>query len=169
MGHDDFDPIARRRAKREAAQRMRLLVGATIAGGLLLCTGLVLVVAMLARHNGRPGAGVSLPVVSSLVGPSPTSEGVEWNHKELLTYLASRGLNMTMHPTDTGAFYGPAVDIYRTGDEDSGRVYVQKRKSPQDARDQAGVSGQAFSWGCFLFVTSDQKMASDIRRALGIG
>lgn len=86
-------------------------------------------------------------------GPSASSEGEEWSHNELLDYLNANGLKYTAEPTMRGAFHGPAMNFKTSDGEYDYTVYIQKRKTAQDAKDAVGTAGSddhAFAWGRFV-------------------
>lgn len=171
------DPVRQyRRRQQERAARNRLILFAAV-GGVALVVALVIIGRVLIGTDTRPGA-IDIARVGA-VGPSEEKEGQTWNHDDLVAYLTRSGVECHKHPTHMGAFFGPAcflsrdrsIDPDRFGsDGGPGVVYVQKRVTPQDAKDAAGASrGKAFFWGRFVFASQDAAYLDAVRKALGAG
>lgn len=164
---DDRDPLLdrRRRRKREAAHRRRLL----LLGGLVLALGVVAWVAVAAAvkrsrdsDDGRGGPPL-------LGGPSATSEGETWTHKELAAYLRSRGLTVYSDPTERNSAWGPACEFRETAARGP-EVHVQKWPDRQAAKDRSGGSPRpTFAWGrfCFSGEPGTERFVESMRAALG--
>lgn len=103
---------------------------------------------------------VMLILISSVMlsgcGPTEKKEGSEWSHSELMDHLHREGLAFTAKETGFGGNYGPAMYFQFSGDKE---VYVQVRKSAQEAKDAASPKGgEAFSWGRFYFLGEPKEL-----------
>jgi hypothetical protein len=179
---DDLTLLHRRRKAAAAARRTRLVLSGVVAACLLVGLAVVVLFAVRTRQQAevalRDAEAMAadarnrrgpIPVPAG-AAPSPQREGETWTHAELVAYLKSRGVAVTRtEPTHEGAHEGPAVDFWSPDDE---RLYVQKRATAADARDQAGAGGAgSFSWGRFLFLHAGNspKLSAAIRAALRAG
>lgn len=105
----------------------------------------------------------ALVLVSGCSGPAAQNEGVKWSHSELISHLKKKGLTFTATETPEGFFWGPAM-YFDFGSE--GKVYVQVRKTEQEAKDAAGPKGEeAFSWGRFYF-EGEPKLLAKVKQTL---
>lgn len=95
-------------------------------------------------------------------GPSATREGQSWSHTEMIQHLKGKGLKFEAKPTHRGGFWGPMMIFEFNGDE----VYVQVRKSAQEAKDAASTGGErGFAWGRFIFA-GEPKHLAEFKKAL---
>ena len=163
---DDLD-LRRRRKQRSARARRRLL---TLAGGVVLLAAITVALFVALFKKDRTG-GIAIPGATGpgILGPSASSEGEKWNHKDLLNYFGEKGVCRLMEPTQDGSFDGPAAYLIPPArDTKENRVYCKKLGSPTNARDQVGVTvDDSFSWGCFYFRGTNKVFMDSIRRALG--
>jgi hypothetical protein len=89
---------------------------------------------------------------------SPGGDPSTWTHAELVAHLHSRGVDFQAKGTDFGTFFGPAMEFEFPGGE---TVYVQVRKTDQEARDEAGPKGtEAFAWKRFYFNGPPRRLAA---------
>ena len=115
-------------------------------------------------ENVMKKALVILPLLVVATGcvPSESREGANWSHGELIEYLHGQGLDFNAEETDLGTFFGPAMDFTFVDHQ----VYVQVRKTPQEAKDLASTkNGKAFAWGRFFF-RGDPEHLKEIRSVL---
>jgi hypothetical protein len=131
--------------------------------------GLVIAVVVAASHSGLLG----IPITG------------DWSHQELIDHRHRRGVKFTAYPTSRGAAHGPAMHIIssRVTNPDEraailkegagniaeyqvGVVYCQKKKTAEEARDEAGIGGRrGLAWGRFVFA-GDPDFIDQFRRAL---
>lgn len=99
----------------------------------------------------------------------------DWTHKELVEHLNKKGLNVRLIPTDFGSFYGPSAfivpqdspyadekklaDDWREKRAAATTAYCTLRKTPQDAKDDAGASGRKLAAGRFVFEADPAELA----------
>ena len=152
------------------------------AGVLAVAVGLVAAAAGMTGPGRRDVGGVASARVG-VFGPSPSGEGVTWNHKEFFDHMGSNGLRLKVKPKSSGGLVGgpsmfaslPAVEL-ESFDPDSlsffisqqhdDLIVVEKLASPQRAKDEAGLYGdRGWSWGCFV-VRGDPKLIASIRQRL---
>lgn len=101
-------------------------------------------------------------LVATGCGPSASKEGEKWSHKEMIEHLQGKGHKFEAKETQFGTFFGPAMDFEFEGDT----VYVQLRRTAQEAKDEASPKGdKAFSWGRFFF-KGEQARLAQIKKAL---
>jgi hypothetical protein len=134
---------------------------------------LLLPIAFAACGCGRsdPSRGDSASSTPATAAAASSGIPLDWTHKELLGHLRQSGLNFHSAAAHFGSFWGPAVFLAVSPDrealpqlteaaadqrhrgDDKNLVYVQLRKSAQDARDAVGVlePTTAFSNGRFIF------------------
>jgi hypothetical protein len=124
-------------------------------------------------------------VILLAIGSRKGPPGETWTHKELLSYLRAKGLRIYALPTNHGSSHGPAMFFTRRLDRLAvddppiveydfvkaqlirDTVYVQRRKSAQDAKERSGADAvKGFSWGRFYFY-GDDKLINRIKRVLG--
>ena len=95
-----------------------------------------------------------------------------WNHADLIQHLKGRGVPLETMKTHIGGYWGPALvfdftpnnpsDIYyelridgtrqrRPNIEGGCEVYVQLRKTVQEAKDYAAAEPDIYQWGRFIF------------------
>lgn len=176
----------RRRVVFVGKSRRSALPALAVSGLVAVGAAVAIVVAAWKAPRGPASQGVApaqsvnsdiTPGIALLrSGPDPETA----THRELLDYLNGKGFQLDMVPTHRGTFYGPAVVfIPRTNDQFTRTVaaddctllrgvpylYVQKRKSAQEARDEAGATNAAFSWGRFIFSGTDD-LSRRVRDAL---
>jgi hypothetical protein len=90
----------------------------------------------------------------------------DWTHKELVEHLNGKGLAKKFLPASSGGVLGPAgylvpADSNLTAEDvraafphppAEGLVYCALRRTPQEAKDDAGTAGaDAFAAGRFVF------------------
>lgn len=151
MGGIVDDPLERRRRQREAKRR-RMLTGGIIGAGVLVA---VLVVALAVAMRGK------LP---QLGGPSESSEGESWTHKDLADYLGKHGLQVEIKPLLD--FTGTPVSRFTARDGESVEVWLHR--SPKEARERAGsMGGNSFAWGRFA-IMSKSDLGTRIRAVLKV-
>jgi hypothetical protein len=106
--------------------------------------------------------GLAAIALAAGCGPSERNEGDTWSHAEMIGHLRAKGLRFKAKETHLGAFFGPAMELEFAGDN----VYVQVRKTAQDAKDHASPKGEkAFAWGRFFFEGEPKRLAQ-IEQAL---
>jgi hypothetical protein len=166
----DLEPMLRRRRRRKAGgPGRRVLFGALGVVTMVACVWLIV---RLLGGDGSLGRGGSA---------LPSSPPESWTHQELLDHINRKGKKYVMHPTNRGVMAGPAallvspnhehawsgetIDaLYGAGDDPV--VYVQLRKTAQEARDAAGPEGSgAYAWGRFLFYGKPTEL-NKVRTAL---
>ncbi|HYE77923.1 MAG TPA: hypothetical protein VEI97_08055 [bacterium] len=78
--------------------------------------------------------------------PRPDKEGLEWNHKELLDYLNSKGVGVEQG-------YGESIKGGAWSDFRSGGVMIQvfRYETADKAKEKAGLSSGDYHWGRFYF------------------
>jgi hypothetical protein len=106
-------------------------------------------------------------VVSGCSSPLLKIKRLNWSHSELVSHLKKQGLRVEAIETNIGLLWGPAMIFYFDDTiDDKNSVYVQVRKTEQEAKDAASPKGEdAFSWGRFYFV-GDPKILSKVKQAL---
>ncbi len=91
------------------------------------------------------------PMVNKITSVSYGNDGIKWSHSELIAHLKNKGFDFTASETSQGGFWGPAMYFNFDGG-DRVYVYVQIRKTEQEAKDTASTKGdKAFYWGRFYF------------------
>ncbi|HJZ59991.1 MAG TPA: hypothetical protein VKE74_33925 [Gemmataceae bacterium] len=192
---DDSEELFLRRRRKRSALPLVALLGLLLLVGLTAVAALFVfamrserqrdaeVVAVTEARDAQTRKSTEVVPGRDLIAAPPRvplpagNERDQWTHKELADYLAGRGLQLEWAATHHGALHGPAAYFYRPGTPEAGTermdfrtpgtVYVQKRKSEGDARDEAAVHKEnAFAWGRFLFASTDQKLLGEIRQAL---
>lgn len=165
MVDDDLDDevAKRRRARRakEAARNRKLLyVVGGVAGLFLLlivcgCGGLVLV-----RFTGLGGGGPVGNVARATIGPSPSIEGVKWTHRDMVEFLDSKGVKLTLTSSEGQTLYVAAKGDVRMAQaryglvrEENFFIPVTKFDTVEAARKAAGNldATRAWQWGAFVF------------------
>ena len=82
----------------------------------------------------------------------------------MIQHLKGKGLKFEAKPTHRGGFGRPAMLFEFNGDE----VYVQVRKSAQEAKDAASIGGEkGFAWGRFIFGGEPNRLA-EFKKALHV-
>lgn len=157
------DHLEQQLARRRRAENRPLIVVGAILG--------VLVVVLVAFAIGRAGKG--LP---SIGGPSASSEGETWTHKELAEYLGKKGVPVEIH--GGGTMHGQVVsDFADPKTSPPGGLRVGRDKwvrvalfpTAQSAKeDAAAKGGVAFAWGRFVFSEwGDHDLLARIRKTIG--
>jgi hypothetical protein len=128
------------------------------------------------RTARRPGD--TNPVQPDADTPLPFDS---WSHQDLLAHFKKKGLDLDSVGTTKGTTRGPAMYFARPGttvnhfildalfvndEQFRDAAYVQKRKTAEEARDDAAVLGEnAFAWHRFYF-SGPPKFLAELRRLL---
>lgn len=88
----------------------------------------------------------------SIRNPSPSREGQNWTHNELLAYSAKQGVTCNIEANSKPGWPGdPWVDVRITGTH-SQTVTITLCKSSDAARERVGTMGvEGYYWGRFAF------------------
>lgn len=171
---DEIDPalLRRRQLKAKARRRRQIVIAAAASLGIIVLG--IVIVGQIQRRGGSLSIG----------GPSASSEGENWDHKELLAHFNRKGLNLRMKSAGVGAyFYGPRtaestaenpayIELgFKAGASDCvDLVLVTLYSSPQEAKEAMGVHGnRSWHWGRFGFRVNEiaLPMLDKVKSALG--
>lgn len=171
MNYDADDPIAARRRQRRAKSRQQLTF-ILIAGGVLGCVALVVVIG-LAVSNRRATAGGDRPGAVSGVGdittPRPEAAG-DWTMKDLRDHLRRNGVPVVLGPggptqiqlwvVGTPAEEEEVRDEVDSGSTDDRVILCFKEANPKEAKQLADSSPERkFFWGPYVFSCHDNAEA----------
>jgi hypothetical protein len=164
------------------AATLLLLAAGGLAGGVWALWG-----TWIGRWLAAPIIAAARPAAPEATSPAPASgaavplgkEGEAWTLADLIAYLRNRGLKFDARETDYGELFGPGMFLNERGEVTElqaatlwksemppGFVYVQRRKTPDEAREAcARTKGRCFAWGRF-YVTGDAGFVEKVRQAL---
>lgn len=130
----------------------------------------------------KPAANASTPERKERQSPPSTKPDPvappntnDWTHKDLISYLNSKGLNCGWKSSNVGAFFRPAIFLKVNGADDDDMaqwahfwrhtrmsdhqlILVGLYDSAQTARDKSGSNPDARVWGRFEFIGDSDEL-----------